>query len=407
MIAKRIRLSVTAVERAQPAPKPYRLWDTKVPELFLRVQPSGVKSWNVQCSRSSSRALGKYPAVTVEAAQVRARALLHETDAKGPDAIADLDRRRHPKSLGQFIDEKYRDYQLTQKKSGAATLAQLERHFAFLYKRPMTAITKEAFESYRIGRLKAGAKAATVNRELDYLKGALSKARELGWIGANPLAGLARIKGEVEPRTRYLSDTEEDRLRDALVTREKAAREGRERYNAWRAQRGIPPLPTIEGYSDTLMPLTLVALNTGLRRGELLALRWPDIDFKLKQLTVHAKTAKSSKVRYVPLNAEALAVLSQWQRQHPTGRVFPTKPSTHTWPHLMARAGIENFRFHDLRHTFASKLVMAGVDLNTVRELLGHADITMTLRYAHLAPEHKAAAVELLTAKPKRGRKAT
>ena len=67
-----------------------------------------------------------------------------------------------------------------------------------------------------------------------------------------------------------------------------------------------------------------------------------------------------------------------------------------SWAGLVQAAKVQGFRFHDLRHTFASKLVMAGIDLNTVRELLGHSQIAMTLRYAHLAPEHKAAAVERL-----------
>jgi site-specific recombinase XerD len=74
--------------------------------------------------------------------------------------------------------------------------------------------------------------------------------------------------------------------------------------------------------------------------------------------------------------------------------VFPFKDPKRAWGELLAAAKIYDFRFHDLRHQFASVLVMSGSDLNTVRELLGHADIKMTLRYSHLAHEHKAAAVE-------------
>jgi integrase len=107
--------------------------------------------------------------------------------------------------------------------------------------------------------------------------------------------------------------------------------------------------------------------------------------------------------RHIPMNQEALEVLQGWQAQT-TGRglVFPAKDGRplnnikKSWTAVLETAGIKNFRFHDLRHHFASRLVMAGVDLNTVRELLGHADLTMTLRYAHLAPEHKAEAVSRL-----------
>jgi site-specific recombinase XerD len=105
------------------------------------------------------------------------------------------------------------------------------------------------------------------------------------------------------------------------------------------------------------------------------------------------------------LNGEALSVLNGWQKQTDgeAGLCFPGKKGkpmhdvNTAWENLMEAAKIESFRWHDMRHHFASWLVMAGVDLNTVRELLGHADLKMTLRYAHLAPGHKAAAVEKLT----------
>lgn len=143
-------------------------------------------------------------------------------------------------------------------------------------------------------------------------------------------------------------------------------------------------------------PMTLIALNTGLRRGEITQLTWDDVNLATKNVTVRAGYAKSGKARHVPLNSEAMAVFKVWKRQHKTGRLFPLICTAKAWGRLMADAKIENFRFHDLRHTFASKLVMAGVDLNTVRELLGHGALNMTQKYAHLAPEHKAAAVERL-----------
>lgn len=110
----------------------------------------------------------------------------------------------------------------------------------------------------------------------------------------------------------------------------------------------------------------------------------------------------------MPLNSEAVALATGWR---PTGFerdafVFMRGEESNAlvyirkaWVAVLAAAAIDGFRFHDLRHTFARNLVMAGVDLNTVRELLGHKSVAMTLRYAHLAPEHKAAAVETLVAR--------
>lgn len=165
----------------------------------------------------------------------------------------------------------------------------------------------------------------------------------------------------------------------------------------------------VDEYTDFLKPLVLVALNTGMRRGELFNLQWKDVDLNNALLTVEGEVSgsKSETTRHIPLSNEALRALQAWKIQAPKNDiVFPSPKSggrldniKTSWGNLIRDSKITAFRFHDLRHTFASNLVMGGVDLNTLRELLGHKTIEMTLRYAHLAPEHKAAAVAVLNAR--------
>ena len=160
-------------------------------------------------------------------------------------------------------------------------------------------------------------------------------------------------------------------------------------------------------FADHLKPLALLALNTGMRRGELFNLKWSDVDMEKPELEVRGEEdddgtgSKSGQTRTIPLTREGLEVLRDWQSTTGAadGLVFPAEDGGRmtdiktAWGGLLRAAGIKGFRFHDLRHTFASWLVMRGTDLYTVRDLLGHASIQMTERYAHLAPEHRAAAV--------------
>ena len=391
-----IKLSRSVVDSAKPKASPYRLWDTNVPQLHLRVQPSGVKTFNVQWGRSTARSLGKWPGVTVESARVKARAVLTEVDEQGAPTAVIKAKSAKPDTFGEFMAQQYAPHVEATNKAGKATVALVKKHFGYLYDQPLTSITRAEFDKFKARRLTAGLHPSTVNRDLDRIKAVLSKAAEWGVMDANPLLGMKRIKRDIEERVRFLSTKEEKLLRSALEVREDRFKQRRLSGIEWRKERGREPLDPISKFADHLMPMTLIALNTGMRRGEITQLTWSDIDLVKKILTVRAGYAKSGKTRHIPLNSEVLAVLKQWKQQQPDGVLFNLKSVTKSWNQLTHRATISDFRFHDLRHTFASKLVMAGIDLNTVRELLGHGDIKMTLRYAHLAPEHKAAAVEIL-----------
>jgi integrase len=258
-------------------------------------------------------------------------------------------------------------------------------------------------------RTEKGSKASTLNRQITALKAALNWAVKRGVIEGHLLGRLERLReDDSETKIRYLLPEERERLFEALDVREERIRNGRDSHNEWLDERERERMPDMKSlaFVDHLKPMVIVSLNTGIRRGSLFRLLWRDIDFRGENLTIRAAIAKGGRDIQIPMNETLMNTLEAWKAQS-GGKddwlVFPSPKSgevfdnvRRAWEGVLRLAEIKNFRWHDMRHDFASQLVMKGVDLNTVRELMGHADMKMTLRYAHLAPKVKRAAVELL-----------
>ena len=228
-------------------------------------------------------------------------------------------------------------------------------------------LTSADVEGYRGHRLSTGVSKSTVNREMALLKHVFNKGIEWEKCTDNPVRKIKFYSEKENKRTRYLEQHEKVRLLNAC------------------------PTPTKR--------LVFFALQTGMRRGEILNLKWPDLDFNTNLICV--RHSKARKPRFIPINSE----LENMLKSMPTASeyVFGTADGQagftlyrKPFETAMKKAGISDFRFHDLRHCFASDLVMKGVDLKTVSELLGHSSTAMTERYSHLSPAHKRTAVELL-----------
>ena len=199
-------------------------------------------------------------------------------------------------------------------------------------------------------------------------------------------AARIRRKTESNGRVRFLSDDEEARLRKA-----------------------------IEHRFPEFLPHLLLSLHTGMRMSEQYGLRWNQVDLERRQ--IHLRKTKNGDPRTIPLNAVALGALQALKVENPKGAgkrkgtdpVFPSlrrddslQGSRGWFPTALAAAQIDGYSWHCNRHTFASRLVMAGVDLRTVAELLGHRTLQMVMRYSHLAPEHQASAVDRLVQRENR-----
>lgn len=383
-------LTQKVAESAKPTAKPYQLHDTAIPGLILRVQPTGTKTWKLIQDRKP-RTLGRFPIMTHAMAAAKAEAILRGED---PDAEPEAEPML---TLGDFFDKHYRTYAESHHSRPDESLRYV-RAFG-LDDKPLDQIRQADVETWRHHRLSAGKANTTVNRQIATLKAALQLAVEWDLLPANPLRRIKPLKVDKRRMVRYLLADEERRLLAALVARDDKLRAQRDSGNAWRRQRGYDLLPALGTYGDALTPMVLVSLHTGLRRGELQNLQWADVDLRRHMLTVRGEGAKSKQSRHLPLNKAATDALKTHKGSPtplPTLPVFGRHDTKKAWAGVLLAAGIERFRWHDLRHSFASKLVSAGVPLNTIRELMGHASLDMTLVYAHLAPDDLRAAVDLL-----------
>lgn len=384
----------------------YEVHDTTVGGLFVRVTAAGAKSYVVSWARGRKKTLGRVGILTLDQARTEATQYLAEARTHGePLAVTQGRRGATLPSLRDFIEDTYMPWFKAHHKGHEKTQHTLSNNFDPIMSQRLDAITGRDLEQIRTGWMQAGNKASTVNRKMGSISGVFSRAVEWEYIDTHPLTKLKQLKVDSKGVIRYLAADETKRLRDALDARQDEMRAERESANTWRTDRHREPMPSLLElpFTDHLKPMVLVSLNTGMRRGELFDLKWSAVNFDTKTITVAGTTTKTSDTRHIPMNKETVGVLEAWKKQvSESPYVFPGQGGGRfddvksAWLKLLERAQIVGFRWHDMRHDFASRLVMAGVPLNTVRDLLGHADIKMTLRYAHLAPGTKAAAVELI-----------
>ena len=275
-------------------------------------------------------------------------------------------KKREKITLRQMAELYMKNYSEPNKKSSRRDKISLKNILPVLGDKYLHEISPLDIEKYKTQRIRK-VKKSTVNRELACLKHIYNKAIEWAKIDTNPVTKVKFFK-ENNSRIRFLTKEEIDKL--------------------------------ISSAASHLKPVIITALNTGMRKSEILNLKWEDVDFNQKIIII--RETKNKEKREIPMNYTVSSVLLDLFKKRSLDNPFVFKKPgggqlrdiKTSFNSAVKRAGIKNFRFHDLRHTFASYLVMQGTDFKTVQELMGHKTIQMTLRYSHLSPDHKRRAVE-------------
>ncbi|HBE44333.1 MAG TPA: hypothetical protein DDW17_02475 [Deltaproteobacteria bacterium] len=279
------------------------------------------------------------------------------------------------RTFEELRDRYMRDHSRINKKPKSSLRDETSfRHLSeFFGSLTLAEITPARISEYKSSRRIEGAKPATLSRELEVLRHAFNLAvREWEWVERSPFEKIRidKFNNKVE---RWLTSEEEKRLLAAAPL--------------W------------------LREIIIFALNTGMRQDEILSLNWPQVD--LSRRTATLLETKNKEIRTVPLNQTVCNMLSvKGKIRHITGYVFTSEAGTKIDARNLLRAfykareeaKLEDVRFHDLRHSFATRLVQENIDLYVVQKLMGHKSVTMTMRYAHHYAESLRHGVDILDA---------
>lgn len=383
------KITSTVVKNAEPDVKRYTIRDSEVQGLILRIEPSGKKVYYLDYRDKSEKRSSYKIGDAVILSPAQAREIAKEKMADVIKGISLVEQKKPEELTVEDVFQKYKNHVMVHHKTTNA-IGFIERDFKCLFSIKCAELTLVDVEKWISEEKTRNKRGSSINRALTALRAMLNWAQNRDIIiGCPLLTKKIHLLPETDSRhvVRYLSKEERERLLSALEVREKRM-----------------------GKKDFLKPAVLISLNSGIRRGALFALRWTDVQWDdTHTITLRASSAKNQKTCYIPMNNVVYEALREWKRfQKPTSDEFLIFPNPVTgkmmhdcrssWEKVLRDADIKNFRWHDMRHDFASQLVMADINILTVMELMTHSKLDMTLRYAHLAPKRKKDAVDALSA---------
>lgn len=339
--------------------------------------PKGKGTWIVEF-----RLRGLYVKQAIPEARTRVEAEQAQTKIKRDIFDDKYHRAAGNKDFTEFVDEVFVPWAKASKQSwqdDEERARPLKEFFAGKRLRDIAPMLIEQFKQQRLKTKtlhKRQRSPATVNRELQVLSKVFSMAYDNGLVETNPMRRVHKLR-ETPGRDRYLTDEEEKRLSTVLVGR--------------RAHIG---------------PIVVVALQTGMRQGEILGLKWEHVDFDQK--TIYVAHTKTGRPRRIPMSRPVEVELRSLKQDALSDEYVFSYSRTglklttfrHAWEGACKQAKISSLRFHDLRHTFATRLRAKGVHEMDIMTLLGHTTLQMTSRYTHAMPQNLRTAVDSLNKHP-------